>query len=215
MNKIAIYGAGGFGREVKMLIDQINNNNKQYEFIGFFDDGFLKGTVINNFEVLGGISELNNYSNKIQIVLALANPIVKKKLLYSIKNNNVTFPKLIHPNCLIGEDNVIIGEGAIICAGTIITVNIEIGDHVILNLGCTVGHDTKIGSYTSLMPSVNISGEVEIGSAVYFGTGAKIINQINIGEGTIVGAGAVVSKSLPPNCTAVGIPAKPIKYHNE
>jgi acetyltransferase-like isoleucine patch superfamily enzyme len=65
------------------------------------------------------------------------------------------------------------------------------------------------------MPSVNISGEVEIGDGVYCGTGAKIINQLTIGEGTIIGAGAVVSKSLPSNCTAVGIPAKPIKFRYE
>lgn len=43
--------------------------------------------------------------------------------------------------------------------------------------------------------------------------GAKIINRLQIGKNTIVGAGAVVSKSLPENCTAVGIPAKPIKFH--
>ena len=63
------------------------------------------------------------------------------------------------------------------------------------------------------MPSVNISGEVDINQSVYVGTGAKIINQLSIGENTIVGAGAVVAKSLPANCTAVGIPAKPIKFH--
>ena len=76
---------------------------------------------------------------------------------------------------------------------------------------CTVGHDITIKSYASFMPSVNISGEVIIHEAVYVGTGAKIINQLEIGENTIVGAGAVVSKSLPSNCTAVGIPAKVIK----
>ena len=58
------------------------------------------------------------------------------------------------------------------------------------------------------------SGEVHIQEKVYIGTGAKIINQLTIGTGTIVGAGAVVSKSLPDYCTAVGIPAKPIKFHN-
>jgi serine acetyltransferase len=63
------------------------------------------------------------------------------------------------------------------------------------------------------MPTVNISGEVVLGECVYVGTGAKIINQLEIGEGTIVGAGAVVAKTLPSNCTAVGIPAKPIKFH--
>jgi len=78
---------------------------------------------------------------------------------------------------------------------------------------CTVGHDTSIDDYCAFMPSVNISGEVQIKESVYVGTGAKIINLLEIGENTIVGAGAVVSKTLPSNCTAVGIPAKPIKFH--
>ena len=63
------------------------------------------------------------------------------------------------------------------------------------------------------MPSVNISGEVKIEEGVYVGTGAKIINQLEIGKNTIVGAGAVVAKSLPADCTAVGVPAKPIKFN--
>jgi sugar O-acyltransferase (sialic acid O-acetyltransferase NeuD family) len=128
-------------------------------------------------------------------------------------NHFLSFPTLIHPNVLIGTDEVNIGYGCIICASNIITVNVTIGNFVILNLGCTVGHDTKIGDYSSFMPSVNISGEVIIENSVYVGTGAKIINLLTIGNSTIVGAGAVVSKSLPEKCTAVGIPAKPIKYH--
>ena len=44
-------------------------------------------------------------------------------------------------------------------------------------------------------------------------SGAKIINQVMVGQYTIIGAGAVVSKDLPENCTAVGIPAKPIKIN--
>ena len=76
-----------------------------------------------------------------------------------------------------------------------------------------MGHDTIIKDFASFMPSVNISGEVLIEEKVYVGTGAKIINQLQIGKGTIVGAGAVVSKTLPAYCTAVGIPAKPIKFH--
>jgi serine acetyltransferase len=65
------------------------------------------------------------------------------------------------------------------------------------------------------MPAVNISGDVYIEEGVYVGTGAKIINLIKIKRQTIVGAGAIVAKSLPANCTAVGIPAKPIKFHKE
>ena len=54
---------------------------------------------------------------------------------------------------------------------------------------------------------------MKINEGVYVGTGAKIINQLEIGEQTTVGAGAVVAKELPAKCTAVGVPAKIIKYH--
>jgi sugar O-acyltransferase (sialic acid O-acetyltransferase NeuD family) len=216
MKKIAIYGAGGFGREVEFLIQSINENKPQYEFIGYFDDVKYKGDIINSFPILGGMNELNNYQDELCLAVAVGDPVTKKKIITNIVNKKISYPTLIHPNVVIGNKDVVsIGEGCIICAGVMITVNIEIKDFVILNLGCTVGHDVVIGNYSSFMPSFNISGEVIIEDEVYVGTGAKIINQLEIGRGTIVGAGAVVAKSLPANCTAVGIPAKPIKFHND
>lgn len=211
--KIAIIGAGGFGREVKMLIDQINDKHKQYEFIGFYDDAFEKNVKINGFPVLGSIDDINSIEFELALVIAIGNPKTKKTILNRITSEKVIFPTLIHPNVYIGNDGVTIGRGCIICCSNIITVNVTIGDFVTLNLMCTFGHDTVISSFSSFMPSVNISGEVSIKEGVYVGTGAKIINQLEIGEYSIIGAGAVVYKSIPPNCTAVGIPAKPIKYH--
>ena len=214
MKNIAIFGAGGFGREVKTVIDEINKVNPQtYNFIGFFDDGFEKGTLVNNYTVLGGINDINNYSDQLAIVVCIGDPRVKEKIVSKIDNSKVEFPSIIHPRASVSSEFVTIGKGCIICEGTIITCNIDIKDFVILNLMCTVGHDTVIENYCSFMPSVNVSGEVKIEQGVYVGTGAKIINLLEIGENTIVGAGAVVSKSLPANCTAVGIPAKPIKFH--
>ena len=211
MKKIAIFGAGGFGREVKMLIDQINEVSKQWEFIGFFDDGILKGEVVNGYPVFGGGDELLKYAEQLEVVFAIGNPVVKKKVIDKVAGNALlSFPILIHPNCQIGKDDVSIGKGTIITAGVIVTINISIGAHVILNLSTTVGHDTKIGDYCSIMPGVNVSGEVELGECVFIGTGAKIINQVTIGERSIIGAGAVVSRSIGSDVTAVGIPAKPL-----
>lgn len=214
MKNIAIFGAGGFGREVKTIIDSINRQNENtYNFVGFFDDGFEKGRLINNYPVLGGIDEINQYTEEICLAICIGDPKIKEKIISKIDNSNVLFPTLIHPRASVTNEFVSLGKGCIICEGTIITCNIDIRDFVILNLMCTVGHDTVIEDYCSFMPSVNISGEVKIKQGVYVGTGAKIINLLEIGENTIIGAGAVVSKSLPANCTAVGIPAKPIKFH--
>lgn len=213
MENIAIFGAGGFGREVKTIIDTLNKIEAKYNFVGFFDDGHKKGEIINGFPILGKLEDINSVTENLSIVLAIAHPQTKKNIIAQIDNPYITFPNIIHPSVLISDDFVKIGIGNIICAGTIITCNIQIKDFIILNLMCTVGHDTVIESYSSFMPSVNISGEVLIKEGVYVGTGAKIINQLEIGEYTTIGAGAVVAKTLPAHCTAVGIPAKPIKFH--
>ena len=213
MKKIAIFGAGGFGREVKWLIDEINSISPEWDFIGYFDDDFSHVTKIDKRLFLGKITQLNKWKESLSLVVAVGNPVVKRKIVQQLTNTLIHYAILIHPNVVKGKNNVAIGEGSIICAGNILTVYITIGKHVILNLNCTVGHDTIIGDYASFMPNVNISGEVNISEAVYVGTGAKIINQLEIGQNTVVGAGAVVAKSLPANCTAIGIPAKPVKFH--
>jgi sugar O-acyltransferase (sialic acid O-acetyltransferase NeuD family) len=212
--KIAIIGAGGFGREVKSLIDQINQRNFLYEFIGFYDDAFEKGALINNYPILGDIDSLNSVTENLAIVIAIGNPKVKKAILSRLVNQAIFFPTLIHPSAIVSSDNVRIGRGCIICANTIITTNIDIGNFVILNLMCTIGHDSVINDYCALMPCVNISGDVIVEESVYFGTGAKVINQLKIGQNSIIGAGAVVLKNIPNNCTAVGFPAKPIKFND-
>lgn len=197
MKDIAIYGVGGFGREVLTLIQDINRQRHEWKIVGFFDDGYPSGEMINGFPTLGGMSALNGWKTEISVSIAIGNPATKRKIVSKIENPNVSFPTLIHPSVKVGDDNYVqIGKGCIICAENLITTNIVIGDFVILNLACTTGHDTILGDYSAFMPSVNISGEVYVGEEVYVGTGAKIINQINIGEQAIIGAGAVVASTM-------------------
>ena len=212
MEKIAIVGSGGFAREILTLINDINRQTKKYEFIGFV--GFDKSQIMHGFPVIGNDEEINKTTELISLVIAVGEPNLKEKIRSKYTNPLVSFPTLIHPSVIIGDPgSVKIGEGCIICAGCILTTDIILHNFVTLNLQCTVGHDTIINDYASFMPSVNISGEVNVDKSVYVGTGTKIINQLGIGENTIVGAGAVVAKSLSANCTAVGVPAKPIKVN--
>lgn len=211
MVNIAVVGTGGFAREVMSMLENINAVTPQYNILGFVDKS--TDIVINGYPVIGDDETINQTTEPISLVIAVGDPWLKEKIRNKYTNTLVSFPTIIHPSALIqSKDTVKIGDGCIICAGTIITCNIEIKDFVTLNLSCTVGHDTVISDYCSFMPSVNISGEINLENKVYVGTGAKIIQQLTIGENTIVGAGAVVVKSLPANCTAVGVPAKPIKF---
>jgi sugar O-acyltransferase (sialic acid O-acetyltransferase NeuD family) len=209
MKDIAIIGAGGFGREVLMLIEQINEVHRSYNFVGYFDDSNFSDDSNVTKSIIGNIEDLNNYQKRLFVVVAVGSPEAKRKIISRIANNNVFYETLIHPSCYVGSDSNI-GEGTIICGGCFITTNVKIGKHVILNLCTTVGHDTAVGHFTSVMPGVNISGEVIIDDEVYIGTGAKIINKVNIGNGALIGAGSVVVKEILPNTTAFGVPAKMI-----
>ena len=163
LKDIAIFGVGGFGREVLTLIRDINRKEPTYCFIGFFDDGHQTGEMINGFPVLGKTEDLNQWESELAIAISIGNPSVKKRVVNKITNPKVSYPTLIHPSTLIGAPEYLnVGKGCIICAGNMITTNIEIGDFVVLNLGCTVGHDTVIKDYAAFMPSCNISGEVRI-----------------------------------------------------
>lgn len=213
--KIAVFGAGGFGLEVAMLIEQINAAGGRWELVGFFDDGRAPGEVVNGLPVLGGMDALNAWPEPLAVAIAIGAPGPRRKVVGRVSNPHVAHPVLVHPSVICGNRAyVAIGEGSIVCAGTIITTNIAIGRHVIINLACTVGHESTIGDFASLMPAVNISGEVVVGPGTYWGTGAKVINGKAVGENTVIGAGAVVVTDLPADVTAVGCPARAIKAHH-
>lgn len=215
IHPIAILGTGGFAREVATIIHAINAKSPTYDLMGYIDNHLTKGTLINGLPVIGSDDEINETSTPISIVTAFGEPDLKENVYKKYTNPLISFPTIIHPSVILGDaPSIKFGKGCIICAGCILTTNIEIKDFVTLNLLCTVGHDVTIGDFSSFMPSCNISGEVNIEEKVYCGTGVKIINQTNIGGHTIIGAGAVVTKDIPRDCTAVGVPAKPIKYNN-
>ena len=213
MKDIIIFGASGFGREVAWLIERINKVRPTWNLLGFIDDDdAIQNADINGYKVLGKTEDASNYPEAF-FVCAVGASAVRERIVQNLKaiNPGIKFATIIDPSVEI-SDLVEIGEGAIICAHTIITVNISIGEHVIINLDCTVGHDAVLKDFVTLYPSVNVSGITNIGHAAELGTGMQIIQGKTIGDYSIIGAGAVVVKDIPAKCTAVGSPAKPIKF---
>lgn len=214
MKKLAIYGSGGFAREVALLVEDINEVHPEWELAGYLDDDHEKwGQELNGLPVLGDHTWVRNQAEDIYIAIGIGSPNAKEAIRAKLEGlPNVYFPNLVHPGTRLASTNTI-GKGTIICAGNILTCNISLGDFVTINLNCTIGHDTVIESCSTILPNASISGNVHFEKGVDFGTNATIIQGVRVGAGTIVGAGAVVVKDLPARCTAVGMPAKPIKYH--
>lgn len=215
MKPIAIYGAGGLGRETLVLIHQINEHMPLWDPIGFVDDHVKPGKKIHGLPVLGDGSWLNAVQHELYTIVAIGEPSSKKSVVERLHNPNIHFPVLIHPAVAVKNYQYIdIGEGSIISIGNILATDIRIGRHVLLEMACTLGHDVSIGDYASLMPGCNVSGDLRIGEGVYIGTGAALINGQSVAPGARIGAGAVVVNEVEANTTVVGIPARPIKKKN-
>lgn len=208
MKDIAIYGAGGFGREVACLINSINNIKPTWNLIGFFDDGKKIGDSNMFGKVLGGISELNSISKPLSVVIAIGNPKYITSITEKINNKYIDFPNVIAPNaCFLDINSLKIGHGNIITFNCTISCNIKIGNFNALNIGVTIGHDTTIGSNNVFNPSVNISGEVSIGNNNFFGVSSVVLQQKKIGDNTTIGVNSVIIKNTKNDCAYHGNPA--------
>lgn len=209
--RLVIFGAGGFGREVLQLVRDINDVAPTWECEGFLvDSRYLGGNPVQGLPLLGDLGWLNQNQDA-QLVVAVGAPAARREIIMRVQQTcKNTFATLVHPRAWVGQ-NVIVGEGSILCAGSLITTDIKIGRHVHINIGSTIGHDAVLEDFVTLNPSVNVSGNAMLEEGVEVGTGTVILPGVKIGHWSIVGAGSVVTKALPSNVTAVGAPAKPIK----
>ena len=182
MKDIAVFGAGGFGREVACLIRIINDSleKPKWNFIGFFDDNVeLKGTRNEYGEILGGKDVLNQWSTPLNIAIAIGSPAVMQKVAEGIDNPYVDFPNLIAPTVTVfDKNNYKIGKGNIICTNSLISCNVTIGNFNLMNGYITIGHDATIGSYNVIMPSVNISGGVSMGDRNFMGLQSGVLQYL-------------------------------------
>lgn len=211
MKKIAIYGAGGFGREVACLIHKINEVKPEWELIGFFDDNpSLKGKMVSHYApCLGGLEELNAFDDELAVAMAIGNAKIVKPLINRITNDKISYPNLIHPRVNFNDFSTVkIGKGNIVQGGCFFSCDVEVGDFNVLNGSVVLGHDDRIGSYNIFMPAVRVSGQVTIGDENYFGVGAIILQQLKIGNDTRLGAGCVLMTKPKDGCLYIGNPAK-------
>jgi len=106
----------------------------------------------------------------------------------------------IHPGATIGK-GLFIDHGM----GVVIGETAEVGDNVTLYHGVTLGGTGK--DKGKRHPTV--------GNNVIIGSGAKVLGPINIGDNVKIGANAAVLHHIPANSTAVGIPAKVVRYEKK
>jgi sugar O-acyltransferase (sialic acid O-acetyltransferase NeuD family) len=209
MKDIIIIGAGALGEEIAWLIEEINDNQKEWNLLGFFDDyAYNKKKTILGYKVLGTSRDVLNYP-EVYFTIAYGSPNLRKKVVESINSSNTKWATLISPTVRVHKTNKL-GQGVIIGRNADLTINCELGDFVMLNIHVVLGHKVKVGKYTIISPNVTINGEGIIGEACQIGANSFVKN-ITIGNNVTVGASSCVVKDVENDRVVVGVPAKEIK----
>lgn len=214
MRDLVIIGCGGFGREVLDVVEDANNDNPQWNVLGFVDDSPSDSDVDRvhrrGLDVLGGLQFLTERP-KVSFVIGIGAGAVRRTIDEMLVAAGSSAATLVHPSATLGGDNQI-GTGSVICSGVRVTTNVHLGRHVHLNLNTTVGHDVRLADFVTVNPLVAISGGVEIGRASTLGTQSSVLQGLSVAPGTFVGAGACVTRDVTePDTLVVGVPAKPIR----
>ena len=208
---LVIFGAGGLGREVLLLVQQLNDVQPTWQVRGFYDDYAPATPTVAGLPYLGTSADLNTTPEPLAVAVAVGSPAGRAAVVARLTSAQLRFPRLVHPNvALHPRQRIALGTGCIIQQSCVLTCDITLGRFVLLNLGCTVGHDAGLADFCSLMPHANVSGAARLAAGVYVGTNATVIQGVQVGENTILGAGAVAVRDLPANVTAVGVPARVI-----
>ena len=214
MKDIAIYGAGGFGREVACLIKRINSSSNKpiWNLIGFFDDGLVAGTSNEYGAILGGLDVVNSWDKPLDVVLAIGSPRIVEKISKNIINPKIEFPNVLAPDVIIVDpENFSMGKGNLATYGCLFSCNTHIGNFNSFNSYITIGHDTIIGDCNSFMPAVRIPGSVHIGNRNFFVVHSVVLHQLKIGNDTVIGGSSIVIRKTKDGNTYVGNPATRVK----
>jgi acetyltransferase EpsM len=186
-----------------------------HEVLGLYDDNpaLLGAEPISGVKVLGGTKDLPGRLEKWKGLVILA--VGENRMRFRLSQRfSVMYGVACAPSAVLGR-GVRIGKGSMILPSATVNIDAVIGEHVVLNTSSSVDHDCAIGNFVHIAPGAHLGGGVVVGEGTFVGLGSSVVPGIRIGHWSVIGAGAVVTKDIPDNCTAVGVPAKVIKTREE
>lgn len=211
MKKLYIIGARGCGRETYNLYKECNPILNDIDCVGFLDD---KKDTLDGFDgyppIISSVEEFIP-SEDDRFICALGDPKWVKYYTDIITNKGGKFISLISPHAYIGS-GTLIGDGCQISRWAMISCDIAIGNHVYIGVGSVLGHDVSVADYSHLGPNTFLGGGVLVGECVTIHPRVNVLPHKKIGNNAVLGAASVIIKSVNPNVSVFGNPAKKIQY---
>ncbi|MFT9596624.1 acetyltransferase [Mesobacillus sp.] len=202
--KIAIIGQGGHSKVVRDVIKAMEDA----EIVSCLDDKF-KADFFHEQIMYGPVSSAKSIAvdfPEVKFFVAIGNNTVRKKIVESLGFPEEFYATLIHPTAQVSAQSMI-GPGSVVMPCAVVNSDAQLGAHAIINTCAVVEHDSKIENFVHISPNATLTGNVTVREGAQVGASATVIPGMEIGEWAMVGAGATVIHNIPPNSTAVGVPA--------
>ena len=200
---VIVIGASGHGKVIADIVLKRGDT-----LLGFLDDGTGVPPDISGIPVLGRTGDYVRYPDA-SFVIAIGNSAVRERIARNLEG--VRWYTAVHPQAVISDLNVQIGDGSVVMANAVINAFAQIGTHSIINTSAVVEHDNRIGDFAHISVGAKLGGGVSVGDHSWVGIGAAISNHVSVCERCMIGAGTVVIHDIKESGTYVGVPARKIK----
>ena len=210
LKKLIIIGAGGNAEVIYSTIEDINQDKKTFEVIGYLDDNEKEKSQ----NIVGKVTKKNIEKyimfNDVFFVWTLRSTNLREDIydkFLKLEIPRTKFTNIIHKKSSISKSSSL-GLGITIHPFVSIGPKTKIGDHVNIFSNSTIGHDTKLDEFSYVANNSSIGAYVQVKRGGYIGMNSTIKERIQIKEWTIVGMSSVVLKDTEKKSIVVGNPAK-------
>jgi len=166
LKNLLILGAGGFGKTVADLAEQLGC----YGSIRFLDDSPGEN-------ILGQCSRYADFLEEgTEVYPAFGNNVFRKQWINRLQCEGIPVPTLIHPRAYVSP-RATLGQGTVVLPMAVVNTGVRVGEGCIINIGALIDHDSVIENYVHLAPGTIVKAENRIPAETKIESGTVIENR--------------------------------------
>lgn len=208
--RVVILGGTGNGLVAAQVIKDMQRAGHAAEMVGFLNDHQAKGDLIGGYPVMGCTHDWASLPDDILFhcsLLGVGNVEARSVLFENLNIPDERLATIIHPTACIADD-VVVGQGAMICSFVTCQPGARIGRLGSVRAGANIGHDAAIGDYAYVGPNATLCGYSIVEKGGYVAPNAVLRDRTRMGEFSVLAAGAVAFKDIEAHSTWIGNPAR-------